>query len=42
MSDLFYEDLPFQQIDQIVAIMVLADWHTFQPLTKRYAGWPSI
>lgn len=36
MSDIFYEDLPDAQIDQIAAVMVLADRHTFQPLTKRY------
>lgn len=37
MSDLSFEDLPDEQIDQIVAVMVLADWHTFQVLTKRYS-----
>jgi protein gp37 len=35
MSDLFHEDLPKPVIDLIVAVMALADQHTFQVLTKR-------
>lgn len=35
MTDLFHEDLPFEQIDRIFAVMILARHHTFQVLTKR-------
>jgi protein gp37 len=35
MSDLFHERVPFSFIDQVFAVMGLADWHTFQVLTKR-------
>jgi len=37
MSDLFFEDLPFEEIDRIFAVMALARRHTFQVLTKRPA-----
>lgn len=35
MSDLFHESLTDEQIDAVVGMMALADWHTFQVLTKR-------
>lgn len=35
MSDLFHEKLPDAELDRIVAVMGLANHHTFQPLTKR-------
>ncbi len=35
MSDLFHEDVPFEFIDQVFAVMALASQHTFQVLTKR-------
>lgn len=35
MSDLFHENISFKQIDQIFCVMVQADWHTYQILTKR-------
>lgn len=35
MSDLFHEDVPFETIDKIFAVMALAQHHTFQILTKR-------
>ncbi|WP_020621109.1 DUF5131 family protein [Paenibacillus daejeonensis] len=35
MSDLFHEDVPFDYIDQVFAVMALASRHTFQILTKR-------
>lgn len=35
MSDLFHEDMPDEWIDQVFAIMALAQRHTFQVLTKR-------
>lgn len=36
MSDLFFEDLPDEAIDRIVAVMAMAPQHTFQVLTKRW------
>ena len=35
MSDLFHEDVPEEFIRQVFDVMVAADWHTFQLLTKR-------
>lgn len=35
MSDLFHEEVPLQYISKIVATMQLANWHTYQVLTKR-------
>lgn len=35
MSDLFHEDVPFEFIDRVFAVMAVAHWHTFQLLTKR-------
>ncbi|MBX6396585.1 MAG: phage Gp37/Gp68 family protein, partial [Alicyclobacillaceae bacterium] len=35
MSDLFHEALPDEFIDRVFAVMALAEWHTFQILTKR-------
>jgi protein gp37 len=35
MSDLFHEDVPDAFIDRVFAVMALAQWHTFQVLTKR-------
>lgn len=35
MSDLFHEEVPFDFIDQVFAVMALAPHHTFQILTKR-------
>jgi protein gp37 len=37
MSDLFHEDISFDQIDRVFAVMALASHHTFQILTKRPA-----
>jgi protein gp37 len=39
VSDLFHEDVPDEFIDQVFAVMALADRHTFQVLTKR-PKWP--
>lgn len=50
MSDLFHEDVPFEYIEEVFAIMAKATQHTFQLLTKRAArladlspklSWPS-
>ena len=35
MSDLFHEKIPIDFIKKIFDVMVAADWHTFQILTKR-------
>lgn len=35
MSDLFHEDVPFEFIDKVFAVMALCSQHTFQILTKR-------
>ncbi|HEV2970962.1 MAG TPA: phage Gp37/Gp68 family protein [Pirellulales bacterium] len=37
MSDLFHESVPDWYIEQVVRVMNLANWHTFQVLTKRAA-----
>jgi protein gp37 len=37
MSDLFHEEVPDEYILQVVRIMQLANWHTYQVLTKRAA-----
>ena len=42
MADLFHSDVPFDYIDQVFEIMVAADHHTYQVLTKRpgrAVGW---
>lgn len=36
MSDLFHEDVPFEFIKEVFEVMTIADWHTFQVLTKRH------
>lgn len=35
VSDLFHEDVPFDFIDQVFAVMALTPRHTYQILTKR-------
>src|SRR5690606_3355562 len=35
MSDLFHEDVPDAYIEDVVGVMQLANWHTYQVLTKR-------
>ena len=35
MSDLFHEAVPDSYIEQVVRVMKIADWHTYQVLTKR-------
>jgi len=35
MSDLFHEDVPFEFIDKVFAVMALTPQHTYQILTKR-------
>lgn len=35
MGDLFHEDVPYEWIDRVFAVMALCPQHTFQVLTKR-------
>ena len=35
MSDLFHESVPDSYIEQVVKVMEMANWHTYQILTKR-------
>jgi protein gp37 len=35
MSDLFHEQVPDDYIENVAEVMLKADWHTFQVLTKR-------
>jgi protein gp37 len=35
MSDLFQKDVPDWYVEQVVRVMQMADWHTYQVLTKR-------
>ena len=35
MSDLFHEDVPVAYIEQVARVMEMANWHTYQVLTKR-------
>ncbi len=35
MSDLFHQDVPEDYILQVVQVMMQADWHIYQVLTKR-------
>lgn len=35
MSDLFHEGIPDAYIEQVCAVMLAANWHTYQVLTKR-------
>jgi protein gp37 len=35
MSDLFHKDVPDDYIESVVRVMRLANWHTYQILTKR-------
>jgi protein gp37 len=35
MSDLFHEDVPDKYIEKVARVMLAANWHTYQILTKR-------
>src|SRR5687768_2346431 len=35
MSDLFHEDVPDAFIEKVARVMLAANWHTYQVLTKR-------
>jgi len=42
MSDLFHDQVSDDYIEQVVRVMTLAKWHTFQVLTKRGARIESL
>jgi protein gp37 len=42
MSDLFHEDVPDEYIEKICRVMLAANWHTYQVLTKRAARLASL
>lgn len=35
MSDLFHEDVPDEYVEKVAKVMLTANWHTYQVLTKR-------
>jgi protein gp37 len=35
MSDLFHEEVPDEYIERVAAVMMSANWHVYQVLTKR-------
>jgi protein gp37 len=35
MSDLFHMDVPLEYVKKVFSVMIRADWHQFQVLTKR-------
>lgn len=42
MSDLFHDEVPDEYIEAVAAVMVKANWHTYQVLTKRSARMASL
>jgi len=42
MSDLFHEGVPDEYIEAVAAVMVKANWHTYQVLTKRSTRMASL
>lgn len=46
MSDLFHKDVPEAYIGRVLDVMLRADWHTYQVLTKRAEwladAWPRL
>lgn len=42
MSDLFHDGVPDEYIEAVARVMVKADWHTYQILTKRSARMTSL
>lgn len=42
MSDLFHDDIPNDYIARVFAVMLLAEQHTFQVLTKRHGRMRSL
>ena len=42
MSDLFHDEFPDEYIEAVARVMVRANWHTYQVLTKRSARMASL
>jgi protein gp37 len=42
MSDLFHDGVPDEYIEAVATVMVKANWHTYQILTKRSARMASL
>jgi protein gp37 len=42
MSDLFHDEFPDEYIEAVARVMVRANWHTYQVLTKRSARMTSL
>ena len=42
MSDLFHDAFPYEYIEAVANVMVKANWHTYQVLTKRSARLTSL
>jgi protein gp37 len=42
MSDLFHDGVPDEYIEAVARVMVKAEWHTYQVLTKRSARMASL
>src|SRR5579862_1569076 len=42
MSDLFQDDVPDEFIEQVCRVMQIANWHTYQVLTKRHQRMASL
>lgn len=42
MSDLFHERIPDDYIEQVCRVMMAANWHTYQVLTKRASRMASL
>ena len=42
MSDLFHDGVPDEYIEAVATVMVRANWHTYQVLTKRSARMASL
>lgn len=42
MSDLFHEGVPDEYIEAVATVMIKANWHTYQILTKRSARMASL
>lgn len=42
MSDLFHDEFPDEYIEAVATVMVKANWHTYQVLTKRSARMASL
>jgi protein gp37 len=42
MSDLFHEGVPDEYIEKVCRVMLAANWHTYQLLSKRADGMAAL